>query len=220
MLRAASRWRCSCARARRVRTLLKHLVRRIRWHWPRTRLTFRGDSRYGRTEAMAWCEANGVDYIFGLTGNAVLHRLAYDIGDDLKVRRAEAGIDRMRGFADLAYAAGSWNRERRVVARIEATTRSFDARYIVTSLEGSPRRLHEGVYCARGQAENLIKRHRVQLTSDRTSCQSPLANQFRLVLHTAAYWLMLALAVFSMPSFMAIASAVTKPMPRISRARR
>ena len=176
-----------------VRTMLKHLTRRIRRHWPRTRLTFRGDSHYGRTEAMAWCEKNGVDYIFGLAGNAVLHALADETADDVELRHAETGADKTRGFADFSYAAGSWNRERRVVARLEATTRGFDARYIVTSLTGEPRRLYEGVYCARGQAENLIKQHKAQLASDRTSCQSPLANQFRLVLHTAAYWLMLAL---------------------------
>ncbi len=74
-----------------VRTLLKHLTRRIRQHWPRTRLTFRGDSHYGRTEAMAWCEANGVDYNFGLSGNAVLYRLAYEVADDVRGRRAEVG---------------------------------------------------------------------------------------------------------------------------------
>ena len=176
-----------------VRTMLKHLTRRIRRHWPRTRLTFRGDSHYGRTEAMAWCEDNGVDYIFGLAGNAVLHALADETADDVELRHAETGADKTRGFADFSYAAGSWNRQRRVVARLEATTRGFDARYIVTSLTGEPRRLYEGVYCARGQAENLIKQHKAQLASDRTSCQSPLANQFRLVLHTAAYWLMLAL---------------------------
>ena len=176
-----------------IRTLLKHLVRRIRRHWPRTRLTFRGDSHYGRAEAMAWCEDNGVDYIFGLAGNSVLHGLAYEVADDLKVCRAEAGADRMRGFAAFPYAARSWSRKRRVVARLEATARGFDARYIVTSLGGEPRHLYEAVYCARGQAENLIKLHKGQLASDRTSCQSPLANQFRLVLHTAAYWLMLAL---------------------------
>ena len=141
-----------------VRTLLRHLARRIRRHWPRTRLTVRGDSHYGRTEAMAWSEANGVDYIFGLTGNAVLHGLAYDAGDDLKVRRAEAGADKIRGFASFDYAARSWRRNRRVVARLEATPRGFDARYIVTSLKGEPRHLYEGIYCARGQAENLIKR--------------------------------------------------------------
>ena len=111
----------------------------------------------------------------------------------VRARHAEAGGDKVRGFADFAYAAGSWNRARRVVARLEATTRGFDARYIVTSLEGGPRHLYEGIYCGRGQAENLIKLHKSQLASDRTSCQSPLANQFRLVLHTAAYWLMLAL---------------------------
>ena len=176
-----------------VRILLKHLIRRIRRHWPRTRLTFRGDSHYGQTEAMDWCEANGVDYIFGLAGNAALHGLAYDAGDDLKVRRAEAGADKIRGFASFDYAARSWRRKRRVVARLEATPRGFDARYIVTSLTGKPRHLYEAVYCARGQAENLIKWHKIQLAPGRTSCQSPLANQFRLVLHTAAYWLMLAL---------------------------
>ena len=176
-----------------VRTLIKHLVRRIRRHWPRTRIVFRGDSHYGRPQAMAWCEENGVDYIFGLAGNRVLHALAYDVADDLKVRRAEAGVDKMRAFVAFPYAAHSWRRERRVIARLEATTRGFDARYIVTSLTGKARHLYEDIYCARGQAENLIKLHKGQLASDRTSCQSPLANQVRLVLHTGAYWLMLAL---------------------------
>ena len=176
-----------------VRTVLKHLVRRIRRSWPRTRITVRGDSHYARSEAMAWCEANGVDYIFGLAGNKVLDALAGETADDLKVRRAEARAEKMRTFTDFAYAAGSWCRERHVVARLEATTRGFDARYIVTSLEGEARYLYEDIYCARGQAENLIKMHKAQLASDRTSCQSPVANHVRLVLHTAAYWLMLAL---------------------------
>ncbi len=91
-----------------VRILLKHLTRRIRCHWPRTRLTFRGDSHYGRRKAIDWCEDNGVDFIFGLAGNTALHGLAYDVADDLKVRRAEAGADRMRGFAAFDYAARSW----------------------------------------------------------------------------------------------------------------
>ena len=115
------------------------------------------------------------------------------MADDLKVRRAQAGADKMRSVADFPYAARSWSRKRRVVARLEASTRGFDARYIVTSLKGDSRHLYEDIYCARGQAENLIKMHKGQLASDRTSCQSPLANQLRLVLHTAAYWLMLAL---------------------------
>ena len=106
-----------------------------------------------------------VDYIFGLAGNPVLHRFAYGVADDLKVRRAEAGAEKMRSFAAFDYAAGSWNRERRVVARLEATARGFDARYIVTSLGGDARHLYEDIYCARGQAENLIKLHKGQLAS-------------------------------------------------------
>ncbi len=142
---------------------------------------------------MAWCEDNGVDYIFGLPGNTRLDALAAAVADDLKVRRAEAGAEKMRAFTTFAYAAKSWRRERHVVARLETSMRGFDARYLVTSLPGNARHLYEDIYCIRGQAENLIKMHKVQLASDRTSCQSPVANQVRLVLHTAAYWLMLSI---------------------------
>ena len=125
-------------------------------------------------------------YIFGLAGNPVLHRFAYGVADDLKVRRAEAGADRMRGFAAFPYAAGSWGRERRVVARLEATARGFDARYIVTSLTGEARHLYEARLLRPRPGREPHQAAMVQLASDRTSCQSPLANQFRLVLHTAA----------------------------------
>ena len=158
-----------------VRSVLRHLVRRIRCRWPMTRITIRGDSHYGRPEAMAWCEANGVDYIFGLAGNRRLDALADGAAADLKVRRAEVGAEKMRAFTEIEYAAKSWKRTRRVVARMEASTRGFDARYVVTSLPGKARHLYENVYCVRGRAENLIKLHKTQLASDRTSCQSPLA---------------------------------------------
>jgi hypothetical protein len=81
-----------------------------------------------------------------------------------------------------------------VAARIEATTKGLDIRCVVTNLlGGSAEWLYDTLYCARGQAENLIKLHKAQLASDRTSCRSPLANQVRLVLHTGAYWMMLKL---------------------------
>ena len=79
-------------------------------------------------------------------------------------------------------------------ARIEATTLGLDIRFVVTSLAGSSAEyIYDTLYCERGQAENLIKMHKAQLASDRTSCRNPLANQMRLILHTAAYWLMLTL---------------------------
>jgi hypothetical protein len=174
-----------------VRTILKHLVRRIRKHWPDTRINFRGDSHYGRVEAMEWAEANTIGYIFGFAGNKVLDALVRDVADDLCVRRAESGAEKLRAFTSVSYQAKSWKEPRRIVARIEATTQGLDIRYVVTSLAGEAQHLYEAVYCARGQAENLIKLHKAQLASDRTSCQSAIANQIRLVLHTAAYWLML-----------------------------
>ena len=83
--------------------------------------------------------------------------------------------------------------ERRVIARVEAGPQGADSRFIITNLPGLPKTLYEKVYCASGQAENLIKAHKLHLASDRTSCTKATANQFRLLIHTAAYWLMLTL---------------------------
>ena len=77
-----------------------------------------------------------------------------------------------------------------MIGRIEVSAQGSDSRFIVTNLKGAPRWLYESVYCQRGQAENLIKAHKLHLASDRTSCSSATANQFRLLIHTAAYWLL------------------------------
>jgi len=170
---------------------LRRLVRRIRMHWPKTAILVRGDSHYGRKEAMEWCEQNGVQYIFGLGPNQVLAEQIFPELDTICVRRAIDQANKVRGFTATRYAAKSWTRTRRVIARIEATRKGADVRYVVTNIRyRSAKYLDEKLYCARGQAENLIKRHKSQLASDRTSCRSPLANQMRLILHTAAYWLM------------------------------
>lgn len=174
-----------------IRGHLRRLLRAIREHWPHTHITIRGDSHYGRPEVMEWCDENGIDFVFGLAGNDVLRRLVEPIADDVRVHRAEAAAA-IRCYTETRYGAKSWHVDRRVVARIEATTQGLDIRYVVTSFtHGSAEWLYDSLYCARGQAENLIKLHKSQLASDRTSCRSPLANQVRLVLHTAAYWLML-----------------------------
>jgi hypothetical protein len=175
-----------------VRGHLRRLVRRIRKHWPHTHLTIRGDGHYSRPEVMAWCEDNGLDFVFGLPGNAILAGAVEAAADDIRTRRALDQKPALRGFAETRYQAKSWKRERRACARIEATTKGLDIRFVVTSLHtGSAEHVYETLYCARGQAENLIKLHKAQLASDRTSCRSPLANQMRLILHTAAYWLTL-----------------------------
>jgi len=172
---------------------IRRLVRHIRRHWPQTRITMRGDGHYGRPEVMAFCEAHGIDYVLGQPTNAVLRAdpAIVAVADAGAVKRAEEGLAVLRTYAETRYAAKSWTRARRVVARIEASTMGMDIRYVVTSLaEGSAEHIYDTLYCARGQAENLIKRHKTQLASDRTSCRSANANQMRLILHTAAYWLM------------------------------
>lgn len=173
---------------------VRRLVRRIRRHWPQTRLTLRGDGHYARPEVMAWCEAHGIDYIFGLPGNAALKAdpVIAATADACAVLRAEKALLAHRTHCETRYAAKSWGKsDRRVIARIEATTLGMDIRTIVTSLKGStPERLYEFTYCERGRAENLIKLHKTQLKSDRTSCMTAAANQMRLILHTAAYWLL------------------------------
>ena len=175
-----------------VRAHLRRLVRHIRKRWTKTRITFRGDGHYARPEAMQWCEDNGVDYVFGLPGSKTLLKKVDEAADAVRTERAALGEDVVRDYTQTRHAAKSWSRERRAVARIEATALGLDIRFVVTNLEhGSPEWIYDSLYCARGQMENLIKLHKTQLASDRTSCRSAIANQVRLVLHTAAYWLML-----------------------------
>jgi hypothetical protein len=175
-----------------VRAHLRRLMRHIRKRWTKTRITFRGDGHYSRPEAMQWCEDNGVDYVFGLPGSKPLLKKVDEAADTVRTERAVLGKDVVRGYTQTRHKAKSWSRERRAVARIEATTLGLDIRFVVTNLEhGSPEWMYDSLYCARGQMENLIKLHKTQLASDRTSCRSAIANQVRLVLHTAAYWLML-----------------------------
>jgi DDE family transposase len=187
-----------------VRTVIKHVTKRLRRHWRNTCIVWRGDSHYGRVEAMEWAEDNDADYIFGLAGNAALDARVAETADNLRFHHALSSEAKLRTYASFTYQASSWTRPRKVVARLECSLQpdigetatstgmrqEVDIRYVVTSLKGSPRHLYENIYCQRGQMENLIKLHKAQLASDRTSCHSATANQVRLVLHTAAFWLM------------------------------
>jgi hypothetical protein len=173
-----------------VALVLRHVIRRIRARWPKVDILVRGDSHYCRPEAMSWCERNRIAYIFGLAGNKVLLRRVASLAEQAALARVEGGGTKVRRFGEFAYAAKTWNTDRHVIARVEASDKGTDSRFIVTNLAGTPRWLYEALYCARGQAENLVKAHKRHLASDRTSCTKAAANQFRLVLHTAAYWLL------------------------------
>ena len=164
-----------------VRTVIKHVTQRLRRHWPKTRLVWRGDSHYGRVEVMDWAENHDADYIFGLAGNAALDALMAEVAVNLRFHHAMSSKPKLRTFASFMYQAGSWKRSRAKswrgsnarCSRSQGETgmrQEVDIRYVVTSLKGSAQHLYENVYCQRGQMENLIKLHKAQLASDRMSC--------------------------------------------------
>ena len=122
--------------------------------------------------------------------NARLSKIGQPWCEDVAVRRVGQGKDKLRRFFQTGYRAESWSRERRVIARVEATAKGSDIRFIVTNLSGKAKALYEKLYCARGRMENMIKEHKLYTKSDRTSCHRWEANQFRLFLHSGAYWLL------------------------------
>jgi hypothetical protein len=173
-----------------VALVLRHVVRAIRRRWPAVEILIRGDAHYSRPEALDWLERNRVGYIFGLAGNQVLLGKVRHLAEDAAVSRIDDAAVKVRNYGAFRYAAKTWQVERQVIARVEATAQGSDSRFVVTNLKGAPRWLYDELYCARGQAENLIKAHKLHLASDRTSCCKATANQFRLLVHTAAYWLL------------------------------
>ena len=169
---------------------LRHVIGRIRRNWPRVEITVRGDGHYGTPEVMELLEDQACGYILGLAGNARLTRIGQPWCEDVAVRRVRSRKDKLRRFFQTRYQAGTWSRERKVIARVEATSRGSDIRFVVTNLPGRAKLLYGRVYCARGRMENMIKDHKLYTKSDRTSCHRWEANQFRLFLHTGAYWLL------------------------------
>src|SRR5918995_675016 len=172
------------------------IVAQIRTRWPRTEILLRADSGFAREELMAWCEANGVDYVFGLARN---QRLVGAIADDLAAAEAEslAQAGPARRFADFPWRTlDSWSRARRVVAKAEHLAKGTNPRFVVTSLAASAldtRALYEDLYCARGEVENRIKEQQLDRFADRTSAATMRANQLRLWFASFAYVLLEAL---------------------------
>ena len=175
---------------------IARIVARIRQAWPRVQIVLRADSGFARDELMAWCEANRVDYVFGLARNA---RLVAELEGDLAAAAAayaETGQP-VRRFKEFSYATlESWSRARRVIGKAEHLPKGPNPRFIVTSLPPSAidaRTFYERVYCARGEMENRIKEQQLDLFADRTSAATMRANQLRLWFASFAYVLLEAL---------------------------
>ena len=172
------------------------IVAQICRRWPLVRILLRADSGFAREELMAWCEANGVHFLFGL---AKTDRLIAEIKAELEGAAAQSRRTGKpaRRFKDFRWMTrSSWSCQRRVVAKAEWTKDEANPRFVVTSLtraECKARYLYEKVYCARGDMENRIKECQLDLYADRTSTATMRANQLRLWFASMAYVLLCAL---------------------------
>jgi hypothetical protein len=172
------------------------IIAQIRESWPGVEIWLRADSGFCREELMAWCEANGVEYVFGLARNARLETEIAGALAEAEAKVKESGKPE-RIFKELRYRTRkSWSRERRVVAKAEHLPKGKNPRFIVTSLAQEAieaQELYEKIYCARGEMENRIKECQLDLFADRTSAASLRANQLRLWFASLAYVLLTAL---------------------------
>lgn len=178
--------------AKHAAAVIKLLIGRLRQAWPNTRLIVRGDSGFCRQRLLRWCERSQVRYVIGLARNARLHAAV----EPLETQMAEAYLrdgTKQRLIGELRYAAHSWNRERRVITRLEYGSQGTNPRFIVTNLDGDAETLYDRLYCQRGEAENRIKEAQLDLFGTRASCPRFVANQFRLLLAALAYTLMIRL---------------------------
>ena len=171
-----------------VFAVLRRIIAYLREHWPNTMIILRGDSHFCSKELMDWAhDLKNIEFITGLTGNAVLNKYA-----KVTVESAQRGYNMngkpVKRYHSFEYKANSWTYYERVVVKVEVNSMGTNVRFIVSSLRNvRSKALYEQGYCARGAAELRIKDHKTYLLSDRMSCNSFLANQFRLFLHSAAY---------------------------------
>lgn len=169
--------------------ILKLLVDKLRAAFPGVRIIFRGDSGFCRWKLMRWCDRHDVHYILGLARNKRLEKISQPFMNQAEADYQATG-DKQRQFHVIDYAAGTWDRSRKVIVKAERLHEGPNLRFIVTNLPpevGDAQRLYDDLYCARGEMENRIKEQQLGLFADRTSSSTMLANQFRLLLSSAAY---------------------------------
>jgi hypothetical protein len=177
--------------------ILGLLVKRFREVWPDVKIIFRRDSGFCRWKMLRWCERHDVQYIVGIAKNKRLEPLAKDAMNQAAELFKNAGDGKpQRIFTEFFYAAGSWDRPRRVIAKAEYLgppergKPKENYRFVITNLFDDGTWLYEKFYCKRGDAENRIKEQQLGLFADRTSCHEFVPNPFRVMLSAAAYVLL------------------------------
>jgi hypothetical protein len=171
--------------------ILKRIVSRLRGRWPEAEIEIRADAGFAVPALYDYCEAEGITYTVGLISNARLEGMAEDLLAKAKESHQETA-EKARLFSEGPYGAASWEKRRRVVYKAEAMEKGTNTRFVVTTRTDGPKDLYE-FYARRGESENWIKDLKVHMKADRLSCHRFISNQFRLLLHAAAYWLMDAL---------------------------
>jgi len=169
--------------------VLKRLVRQLRARWPDVSIELRADSGFAVPAVYEYCEREGIGYTIGLVPNPRLEAIAAPLLAEAQAQGAAAGGQKVRLAAETRYQAGSWERERRVVYKAEALAKGPNTRFVVTTRTEAPLLLYDW-YVDRGEPELWIKDFKRACFADRLSDHHFLANQFRLLLHAAAYWLL------------------------------
>ncbi|HEV6966102.1 IS1380 family transposase [Roseateles sp.] len=170
--------------------LIKRIKDTLRQAWPRVRLVVRADSGFCRPRALRRFDAWGIDYVIGLQKNATLEWFSA-LPSLALAEQYQASGAKQRLIGEFQYASRNWERERRVIARLEHGEQGANPRFVVTSLGGDASELYERLYCARGEAENRIKEAQLDLFGRRASCRRFASNQLRLLLAALAYTLMI-----------------------------
>ena len=171
-----------------VFAIMKRLINYLHKHWPDTLIILRGDGHFCSKEFMDWCHNDQTTgFITGIAGNKTLNQLAKVTIESAQREFKQYGKP-VKRYHSFEYKAGSWEHSQRIVVKVEANSMGTNVRYVASNLKKvRAKALYETGYCARGSAELRIKEHKTYLLSDRMSCNSFLANQFRLFLHSAAY---------------------------------
>src|SRR5215468_2515932 len=178
--------------AKHAWAILALLVKALRRRWPKVKIILRADSGFCRWKRLPWCERAEIHYMVGLAKNERLNALSAKLQRRAHRKYQKTGR-KARRFTQFKYKAKTWDKKRRVIAKAEHNDRGANPRSVLTNLEGGSQRLYATIYCARGEMENRIQEHQLGLFSDRTSCHAWWANQFRVLLSSAAYVLLEAL---------------------------
>jgi hypothetical protein len=172
-----------------VVAVLKRLIRAIRAHWPAVHIELRADSGFAVPALYDFCEREHLDYTIGLAPNLRLRELAAPLVEQAKQQHTQTDA-KVRLAGEGQYAADSWAHERRVVYKAEELEKGSNLRFVVTSrTDRDPLALYDW-YVRRGEPELWIKDLKQACFADRLSCHRFWANQLRLLLHAAAYWLL------------------------------